>query len=85
MNEIKEKSCLTRYRLAFAGWKMCKQTNADVSCLCVLFLPPLLLFPSCLRVPTPATFSTPSLPPCLSASTGWAGVHMIKPATQVIT
>lgn len=60
---------------------MGRQTNADVFCLCVFFFVPLLLFPSCLRHPSPATFSAPTLPP----STGWAGVHMIKPATQVIT
>lgn len=46
----------------------------------VCFVVVLLLFPSCLPVPTPATF-----PPPLPPSTGWAGVHMIKPATQVIT
>lgn len=39
----------------------------------------LLLFASCL-LPPPSP-----LPPSLPPSTGWAGVHMIKPASQVIT
>lgn len=44
----------------------------------------LLLFASCLRLPSPATFSFPPFP-SLPPSTGWVGVHMIKPASQVIT
>lgn len=62
--------------------KTSRQTNADILCLWVLFpsfcfyLLPVYAF----RLPPPSP-----LPPSLPPSTGWAGVHMIKPASQVIT
>lgn len=61
--------------------KMSRQTNADVSRLCVLFLSCFYFLPVyAFQLPPPSP-----LPPSLPPSTGWAGVHMIKPATQVIT
>lgn len=60
--------------------KTSRQTIAGVFCLCVLFLS------SCFYLlPVYSRHLLRCLPPSLPPSTGWAGVHMIKPASQVIT
>lgn len=54
-------------------WMKNEQANKCRHLLFVCFVfVLLLLFPSCLRVPTPATFSTPSLPP-LPLCLNWLG------------
>lgn len=76
---IKQERCLTRHGPAFLSEKQAGK-QMQISSVCGFCFRP-SAFICFLFMPSDSRHLLHSLPP----STGWAGVHMIKPARQVIT